>query len=164
MAPEYGATCGFFPVDAESLGYLRLTGRPEEHIKLVEKYLQENNMFFTPENEEPVYTDVVEINLSDIEANLSGPKRPQDLIPLSKMQTAFQDAVTAPVGNQGFGLKDTEIKKEAVVKFDNGDEATMKTGAVAIAAITSCTNTSNPYVMLGAGLVAKKQLKRLNGT
>jgi aconitate hydratase len=148
MAPEYGATCGFFPVDAESLGYLRLTGRPEEHIKLVEKYLQENNMFFTPENEEPVYTDVVEINLSDIEANLSGPKRPQDLIPLSKMQTAFQDAVTAPVGNQGFGLKDTEIKKEAVVKFDNGDEATMKTGAVAIAAITSCTNTSNPYVML----------------
>ncbi|WP_342541340.1 aconitate hydratase AcnA [Heyndrickxia sp. FSL K6-6286] len=160
MAPEYGATCGFFPVDAESLGYLRLTGRPEEHIKLVEKYLQENNMFFTPENEEPVYTDVVEINLSDIEANLSGPKRPQDLIPLSKMQTAFQDAVTAPVGNQGFGLKDTEIKKEAVVKFDNGDEATMKTGAVAIAAITSCTNTSNPYVMLGAGLVAKKAVEK----
>ena len=160
MAPEYGATCGFFPVDAESLGYLRLTGRPEEHIKLVEKYLQENNMFFTPENEEPVYTDVVEINLSDIEANLSGPKRPQDLIPLSKMQTAFQDAVTAPVGNQGFGLKDKEIKKEAVVKFDNGDEATMKTGAVAIAAITSCTNTSNPYVMLGAGLVAKKAVEK----
>ncbi|KQL53989.1 aconitate hydratase [Heyndrickxia shackletonii] len=160
MAPEYGATCGFFPVDAESLEYLRLTGRPEEHVKLVEKYLQENNMFFTPENEEPVYTDVVEINLSEIEANLSGPKRPQDLIPLSKMQKAFQDALTAPVGNQGFGLKDSEINKEAVVKFDNGDEATMKTGAVAIAAITSCTNTSNPYVMLGAGLVAKKAVEK----
>lgn len=160
MAPEYGATCGFFPVDAESLEYLRLTGRPEEHVKLVEKYLQENNMFFTPENEEPVYTDIVEINLSEIEANLSGPKRPQDLIPLSKMQKAFQDALTAPVGNQGFGLKDSEIKKEAVVKFDNGDEATMKTGAVAIAAITSCTNTSNPYVMLGAGLVAKKAVEK----
>jgi len=160
MAPEYGATCGFFPVDAESLEYLRLTGRPEEHVKLVEKYLQENNMFFTPENEEPVYTDIVEINLSEIEANLSGPKRPQDLIPLSKMQKAFQDALTAPVGNQGFGLKDSEINKEAVVKFDNGDEATMKTGAVAIAAITSCTNTSNPYVMLGAGLVAKKAVEK----
>ncbi|MGE8205810.1 aconitate hydratase AcnA [Heyndrickxia sp. NPDC080065] len=160
MAPEYGATCGFFPVDAESIEYLRLTGRPEEQIKLVEKYLQENNMFFTPENEEPVYTDVVEINLSEIEANLSGPKRPQDLIPLSKMQKAFQEALTAPVGNQGFGLTDKEINKEAVVKFDNGDEATMKTGAVAIAAITSCTNTSNPYVMLGAGLVAKKAVEK----
>ncbi|KYD08579.1 aconitate hydratase AcnA [Heyndrickxia sporothermodurans] len=160
MAPEYGATCGFFPVDAESLAYLRLTGRPEEHIKLVEKYLQENNMFFTPENEEPVYTDVVEINLSEIEANLSGPKRPQDLIPLSKMQKAFQDALTAPVGNQGFGLKESEIDKEAVVTFTNGDQSTMKTGAVAIAAITSCTNTSNPYVMLGAGLVAKKAVEK----
>jgi aconitate hydratase len=160
MAPEYGATCGFFPVDAESIAYLRLTGRPAEHIKLVEKYLQENDMFFTPENEEPVYTDVVEINLSEIEPNLSGPKRPQDLLPLSKMQKAFQEALTAPVGNQGFGLKDTEINKEAVVKFDNGDEATMKTGAVAIAAITSCTNTSNPYVMLGAGLVAKKAVEK----
>ncbi|MGE6260483.1 aconitate hydratase AcnA [Heyndrickxia sporothermodurans] len=160
MAPEYGATCGFFPVDAESIEYLRLTGRPEEQIKLVEKYLQENNMFFTPENEEPVYTDVVEINLSEIEANLSGPKRPQDLIPLSKMQKAFQEALTAPVGNQGFGLTDKEINKEAVVKFDNGDESTMKTGAVAIAAITSCTNTSNPYVMLGAGLVAKKAVEK----
>ncbi|QQZ11259.1 aconitate hydratase AcnA [Heyndrickxia vini] len=160
MAPEYGATCGFFPVDAESLAYLRLTGRPEEHIKLVEKYLQENNMFFTPENEEPVYTDVVEINLSEIEANLSGPKRPQDLIPLSKMQKAFQDALTAPVGNQGFGLKESEIEKEAVVTFTNGDQSTMKTGAVAIAAITSCTNTSNPYVMLGAGLVAKKAVEK----
>lgn len=160
MAPEYGATCGFFPVDAESLEYLRLTGRPEEQVKLVEKYLQENNMFFTPENEEPVYTDVVEINLSEIEANLSGPKRPQDLIPLSKMQKAFQEALTAPVGNQGFGLTDKEINKEAVVKFDNGDEATMRTGAVAIAAITSCTNTSNPYVMLGAGLVAKKAVEK----
>lgn len=160
MAPEYGATCGFFPVDAESLSYLRLTGRPEEQIKLVEKYLQENDMFFTPENEEPVYTDVVEINLSEIEANLSGPKRPQDLIPLSKMQNAFQEALTAPVGNQGFGLKDEEINKEAVVKFNNGDESRMKTGAVAIAAITSCTNTSNPYVMLGAGLVAKKAVEK----
>ncbi|RLQ96169.1 aconitate hydratase AcnA [Falsibacillus albus] len=156
MAPEYGATCGFFPVDAESLDYLRLTGRDETHIRMVEQYLKENNMFFTPDKEDPTYTDVVEINLSEIEANLSGPKRPQDLIPLSSMKDSFHKAVTAPAGNQGFGLDESEFNKEAKVSFTNGDETTMKTGAVAIAAITSCTNTSNPYVMLGAGLVAKK--------
>jgi aconitate hydratase len=160
MAPEYGATCGFFPVDHEALSYLKLTGRTEEHIQLVEKYLKENDMFFTVDNDEPVYTDVVEINLSDIEANLSGPKRPQDLIPLSAMQKAFQEAITAPVGNQGFGLNAKEINKEATVEFKNGDSTTMKTGAVAIAAITSCTNTSNPYVMLGAGLIAKKAVEK----
>ncbi|MBO8176918.1 MAG: aconitate hydratase AcnA [Bacillus sp. (in: Bacteria)] len=160
MAPEYGATCGFFPVDNESLDYLRLTGRPEEHVRLVEKYLKENDMFFTPDNEEPIYTDVVEINLSEIEPNLSGPKRPQDLIPLSQMKKAFHDAISAPVGNQGFGLDKSELDKEVVVKFNDGDEVKMKTGAVAIAAITSCTNTSNPYVMLGAGLVAKKAVEK----
>lgn len=160
MAPEYGATCGFFPVDEESLDYLRLTGREEEHVQLVEKYLKENNMFFTPENEEPVYTDVVEINLSEIEANLSGPKRPQDLIPLSNMQKAFQEAVSAPAGNQGFGLEKSELDREVTFQLSNGESVTMKTGAVAIAAITSCTNTSNPYVMLGAGLVAKKAVEK----
>jgi len=160
MAPEYGATCGFFPVDEESLDYLRLTGREEEHVQLVEKYLKENNMFFTPENEEPVYTDVVEINLSEIEANLSGPKRPQDLIPLSNMQKAFQEAVSAPAGNQGFGLEKSELDREVSFQLSNGESVTMKTGAVAIAAITSCTNTSNPYVMLGAGLVAKKAVEK----
>ncbi|MBE3569560.1 MAG: aconitate hydratase AcnA [Bacillales bacterium] len=159
MAPEYGATCGFFPVDDESLSYLRLTGREEEHIQIVEKYLKENDMFFNPK-EDPIYTDVVEINLSEIESNLSGPKRPQDLIPLSKMQSSFRQAVTAPQGTQGFGLTEKEFDKEAVVKFENGEEVTMKTGAVAIAAITSCTNTSNPYVLIGAGLVAKKAVEK----
>lgn len=159
MAPEYGATCGFFPVDDVSLSYLRLTGREEEHVQIVEKYLKENDMFFNPK-EDPIYTDVVEINLSEIESNLSGPKRPQDLIPLSKMQSSFRQAVTAPQGTQGFGLTEKEFDKEAVVKFENGEEVTMKTGAVAIAAITSCTNTSNPYVLIGAGLVAKKPLKK----
>jgi len=160
MAPEYGATCGFFPVDEESLDYLRLTGRPEEHVQLVEKYLKENDMFFTPDKEDPIYTDVVEINLSEIEANLSGPKRPQDLIPLSKMQKAFQEAVSAPAGNQGFGLDAKELDREVTFQLSNGESVTMKTGAVAIAAITSCTNTSNPYVMLGAGLVAKKAVEK----
>ncbi|MGP7819463.1 aconitate hydratase AcnA [Niallia sp. 01092] len=158
MAPEYGATCGFFPVDEESLTYMRLTGRSEEQIKVVEAYCKENGLFFNPALE-PVYSDVVEINLSAIEANLSGPKRPQDLIPLSKMQQSFVDSVTAPEGNQGFGLKKEEFDKKVVVDFTNGDKTTMKTGSVAIAAITSCTNTSNPYVLVGAGLVAKKAVE-----
>ncbi|TCJ03550.1 aconitate hydratase AcnA [Cytobacillus praedii] len=158
MAPEYGATCGFFPVDDEALEYMRLTGRSEEQIKVVETYSKENGLFFDPALE-PVYTNVVEINLSEIEANLSGPKRPQDLIPLSAMKKEFNAALTAPQGNQGFGLDEKEIDKEVTVKFNNGDTTQMKTGAVAIAAITSCTNTSNPYVLVGAGLVAKKAVE-----
>jgi aconitate hydratase len=158
MAPEYGATCGFFPVDDESLAYLRLTGRPEEQIKVVEAYCKANGLFFDPALE-PVYTNVVEINLAEIEANLSGPKRPQDLIPLSQMKKEFNKAITAPQGNQGFGLDEKEINKEVTVKFENGDTTTMKTGAIGIAAITSCTNTSNPYVLVGAGLVAKKAVE-----
>lgn len=158
MAPEYGATCGFFPVDDESLEYLRLTGRSEEHVKVVEEYCKANGLFFNP-NEDPIYTDVIELNLAEIEANLSGPKRPQDLIPLSKMKEEFNKAITAPQGNQGFGLDASEINKETTVQFKDGDTVTMKTGAVAIAAITSCTNTSNPYVLVGAGLVAKKAVE-----
>ncbi|WP_318502622.1 aconitate hydratase AcnA [Bacillus sp. T3] len=158
MAPEYGATCGFFPIDGESLAYLRLTGRDEEAVKVVEKYCQENGLFLDP-SDEPVYTKVIEIDLTAIEANLSGPKRPQDLIPLSQMKETFVNAVSAPQGNQGFGLTEAELDREITVKFDNGDEAVMKTGAIAIAAITSCTNTSNPYVLVGAGLVAKKAVE-----
>ena len=158
MAPEYGATCGFFAIDNESLNYLRLTGRDEEQIEVVEQYCKENGLFFNP-NEEPVYTNVVEIDLSVIEPNLSGPKRPQDLIPLSQMKESFNTAVTAPQGNQGFGFNEKELNKEVTVAFHNGDQTVMKTGAVAIAAITSCTNTSNPYVLVGAGLVAKKAVE-----
>ncbi|TCT26654.1 aconitase [Melghiribacillus thermohalophilus] len=160
MAPEYGATCGFFPVDEESLEYMRLTGRSEEHIQLVEKYCKENNLFYSPDQKDPEFTEVVEINLSELEPNLSGPKRPQDLIPLSKMKEEFNKALTAPAGNQGFGLDESEKDKEAVVEFESGEKAIMKTGAIAIAAITSCTNTSNPHVMLGAGLVAKKAVEK----
>lgn len=159
MAPEYGATCGFFPVDAESLDYLRLTGRDEGHIKMVEEYLKKNEMFFTPEKEEPTYTDVVEIDLSAVEANLSGPKRPQDLIPLSDMKETFHKSITAKEGVQGFGLDASEINKTAKYTTEDGKDVTMPTGAIGIAAITSCTNTSNPYVMLGAGLVAKKAVE-----
>ncbi len=160
MAPEYGATCGFFPVDEETLDYLRLTGRSEEQIKLVEDYCKVNGLFYTPDAEDPIFTDIVEIDLSTLEPSLSGPKRPQDLIPLSQMKKAFNDALVAPQGNHGFGLSEDEINKEASVKFADGREAVMKTGAVAIAAITSCTNTSNPSVMLGAGLLAKKAVEK----
>lgn len=160
MAPEYGATCGFFPVDEESLEYLRLTGRSEEQIKVVEQYCKENDLFYTADQPDPHFTDLVEINLSELEPNLSGPKRPQDLIPLSKMQESFNHALTAPEGNQGFGLTEKEKEKEVTIEHPNGKKSTMKTGAVAIAAITSCTNTSNPHVMLGAGLVAKKAVEK----
>lgn len=160
MAPEYGATMGFFPVDNETLNYLRLTGRPEEHVQLVEKYLKENDMFFTVDKEEPIYTEIIELDLSEVEANLSGPKRPQDLIPLSQMKTSFRNALVAPAGNQGFGLTAEEIDKEVKVTLEDGEEVTLKTGDVVIAAITSCTNTSNPYVMIGAGLLAKKAVEK----
>ena len=160
MAPEYGATCGFFPVDEEALDYLRLTGRSEEHVQLVKEYLQRNDLFYTSEVEDPEYTEVVEINLSEVEPSLSGPKRPQDLIVLSEMKESFNKALTAPAGNHGFGLSEDEINKEVVVKLSDGKEVTMKTGALVIAAITSCTNTSNPYVMLGSGLLAKNAVER----
>ncbi|SDB89769.1 aconitase [Pelagirhabdus alkalitolerans] len=160
MAPEYGATCGFFPVDDEALNYLRLTGRDEEQIELVERYCKENNLWYDSETPDPEYTDLVEINLSELEPSLSGPKRPQDLITLSDMQSSFNKAVTAPAGNHGFGLDESEFEKEATVKHANGKKSTMKTGSLAIAAITSCTNTSNPYVMLGSGLLARNAVKK----
>ncbi|PEK04868.1 aconitate hydratase AcnA [Bacillus wiedmannii] len=159
MAPEYGATCGFFPIDDISLEYLRLTGRDEEQIRIVEEYCKANGLFYTADSKDPIYTDLVEIDLNTIESNLSGPKRPQDLIPLSDMKDAFHKAVVAPVGTQGLGFNEQEFDKEVKVKLED-KEVTMKTGAIAIAAITSCTNTSNPYVLIGAGLVAKKAIEK----
>ena len=160
MAPEYGATCGFFPVDEEAINYLRLTGRSEDQIALVEKYCKENNLWYSPELPDPEFTELVEINLSELEPSLSGPKRPQDLILLSDMKKSFNEAITAPAGNHGFGLDESEFEKEVEVDHGNGKKSVMRTGAVAIAAITSCTNTSNPYVMLGAGLLAKKAVEK----
>ncbi|HAB33681.1 MAG TPA: aconitate hydratase AcnA [Exiguobacterium sp.] len=158
MAPEYGATCGFFPVDTETLTYLRLTGRDEALIEKVENYSKANGLFYTPQNEDPTFTKTVELDLSTIVPALAGPKRPQDRIDLTDVHTSFKKALTAPQGNAGFGLAEEEANKVAVVQFE--DEAVeMRTGDVAIAAITSCTNTSNPYVMIGAGLVAKKAIE-----
>lgn len=160
MAPEYGATCGFFPVDNEALNYLRLTGRDEDQIKVVEEYCKVNGLFLTAESTDPTYTDVVEIDLSVIEGNLSGPKRPQDLIPLSMMKKSFKEALSAPAGNHGFGLDAADMSKEITISLPNKSDVKMKTGAIAIAAITSCTNTSNPYVLVGAGLLAKNAVEK----
>ena len=159
MAPEYGATCGFFPVDTETLNYMRTTGRSEELIDLVEAYSKANDLFYTPDQADPAFTKVLTLDLSKVEPSLAGPKRPQDRINLSDVQTSFVDSLSAPNGNSGFGLDRSELEKSATVNYTDG-AVDMRTGDVAIAAITSCTNTSNPYVMVGAGLVAKKAVER----
>ncbi len=158
MAPEYGATCGFFPVDDEVLHYLRLTGREEAQVLLVEAYCKANQLFYT--GSEIDFTDMVDIDLAMIEPNLAGPKRPQDLIPLSAMKATYQAALKAPVSNQSFGLTDEEVNRTVDITLPGNQKTTMKAGSIAIAAITSCTNTSNPYVMLSAGLLAKKAVEK----
>lgn len=158
MAPEYGATCGFFPVDEETLRYMHLTGRSDEQVALTQAYLKHNHMFYDSTNF-PTYTKIIEIDLSEVQTNLSGPKRPQDLIPLTEMKETFAKTITDTEGNQGFGLEENEFAKKAVVTYSDGEEE-LHTGDVAIAAITSCTNTSNPYVMLAAGLLAKKAVEK----
>ena len=160
MAPEYGATCGFFPVDEVTLDYLRLTGKSEEQILLVKTYLEKNLMFYTKDLKRPKYSKLLTVDLSTIVPSLSGPKRPQDLIPLTKMKEEFNQSVVAPMGNQGHGLTTEEFNKEVEVTLSDGRKSTLKTGSIAIAAITSCTNTSNPYVMLGAGILAKKAIEK----
>ncbi len=159
MAPEYGATMGFFPVDEETLRYLRLTGRPESVVERVEAYTKAQGLFRTPDTPDPEYTDTLELDLGTVEPSLAGPKRPQDRIPLSQMKDAFHKALQAPVRERGFALSPERMQAKSVVGT-NGSSAEMGHGAVVIAAITSCTNTSNPSVMLGAGLVAKKAAER----
>lgn len=157
MAPEYGATVGFFPVDNETLNFLRNTGREEEQIALVEAYYKAQGMFRSNETPDPVFSDVVELDLSSIVPSLAGPKRPQDRVELTSMKEAFNDILRTPIDKGGYGLSDEKIDEVVDVKHKDGQLSKMSTGAVVIAAITSCTNTSNPSVMLGAGLVAKKK-------
>ena len=149
MAPEYGATCGIFPVDDETLNYLRLTGRPEEQVALVEAYAKEQGLFRTADTVDAEYTSTVELDMCTIEASIAGPKRPQDRVPLKQSKTMFNDALKA--------LKaERSLESKSVTTTINGEDVTLDDGAVVIASITSCTNTSNPAVMLGAGLVAQK--------
>ncbi len=150
MAPEYGATCGFFPVDEQTLTYMRLTGRDENHVKNVEAYYKAQGLFHTADSADPEFTDTLELDLADVEPALAGPKRPQDRVDLSAMQKHFTESLTAKVGFQGHGVTDTAAKAQV-----KGKDYALDHGKVVIAAITSCTNTSNPAVMLAAGLVAR---------
>ncbi len=159
MAPEYGATIGFFPVDAETLRYLRLTGRSEEQVQLVETYCKAQGLFRSADTPDPDFTSTLSLDLSAIVPSLAGPKRPQDRVPLSEMKQTFQAALTAPVKERGYELTPEVVERKGLMGT-NGSMVEIKHGAVVIAAITSCTNTSNPSVMVGAGLVAKKAVER----
>jgi aconitate hydratase len=159
MSPEYGATMGFFPVDSETLHYMRMTGRTDEEVDRVERYSKEQGLFRTDDSPSPEFSETLELDLNTVESNLAGPKRPQDRVPLTAMKQSFVKALTAPVKDRGFALKPEEVSRSATIAF-NGTRASITHGAVVIAAITSCTNTSNPSVMLAAGLLAKKAAER----
>ena len=158
MAPEYGATIGFFPIDVESLNYMRRTGRTTDEVDLVERYSKQQGLFRTGQTDIPEYTKTVQLDLSQVEPCLAGPKRPQDRVSLSQLKASFRHSLQAPVSERGFELPDSEIKRTAVVS--NGQTSSIGHGAVVIAAITSCTNTSNPSVMLAAGLLAEKAVQK----
>ena len=151
MAPEYGATCGFFPIDDETLRFMKATARKAARIALVEKYAKAQGMFHTRKSEEPIFTDTLHLDLNDVEPSMAGPRRPQDRVALSQVGEQFASALM-----DVFKKEDEAMKR---VKIE-GTELTIGHGDVVIAAITSCTNTSNPYVMLGAGLLAKKAVER----
>ena len=155
MAPEYGATCGFFPVDERTMEYLRLTGRDEQALQGVESFAKAQGLWYNSEDAEKSYTAVLELDLSTVEPALAGPKRPQDRVDLKNMKSHFAHSLTHEVGHQGHGLEPSDLNRGAIVERD-GEMYDLNHGDVVIAAITSCTNTSNPDVMLAAGLVARK--------
>ncbi|EOA29802.1 hypothetical protein CARUB_v10012896mg [Capsella rubella] len=157
MSPEYGATMGFFPVDHVTLQYLKLTGRTDETVDMIEAYLRANNMFvdYNEPQQDRVYSSYLELNLDNVEPCISGPKRPHDRVTLKDMKADWHSCLDSKVGFKGFAIPKEAHEKVAKFSF-NGEPAEIKHGSVVIAAITSCTNTSNPSVMLGAGLVAKK--------
>lgn len=159
MAPEYGATMGFFPIDEKSLEYLRLTGRDESKISLIKDYLSEQGLFGIPEKGAISYTKTIDLNLSEIVPAVAGPKRPQDLIAVTDLKDKFKTLIESPVADGGFNLASSTIDTEYSFEYNDSDKnlsSSLKHGQVLIAAITSCTNTSNPSVMIAAGLVAKK--------
>jgi aconitate hydratase len=147
MAPEYGATMGFFPVDAETLAYLRFTSRAEDQVRLVEAYTKDQGLFRTDQTPDPIFSDRLELDLAKVVPTMAGPKRPQDSVPLTQAKTSFEKSLA------GAAPKHVKVK-------NNGDNFDLADGSVVIAAITSCTNTSNPSLMLGAGLLAKKAVER----
>jgi aconitate hydratase len=146
MAPEYGATMGFFPVDSETLAYLRFTARDEQRVRLVEAYAKEQGLFRTDQTPDPIFSDRLELDLASVVPTMAGPKRPQDSVPLTQAKASFE--------------KTLDAQPKHVSVQNNGDKFDLADGSVVIAAITSCTNTSNPSLMLGAGLLAKKAVER----
>ena len=167
MAPEYGATCGIFPVDAETLRYLRFSGRSEEQVALVEAYCKEQGMFHTAETPDAAYSDMLELDLATVEPSLAGPRRPQDRVPLTRAAKSFADALPSLIkpGKRAGSVATWEGEGGHPYGGANGEGdgdlgSHLKHGSVVIAAITSCTNTSNPSVMVAAGLLAKKAVER----
>ena len=166
MAPEYGATCGMFPIDGETLEYLRLTSRDEEQIALVEAYAKAQGMFREPDSPDTAYSDTLELDLSDVEPSLAGPRRPQDRVPLKQAKESFESALAGLLSERkaasarSGGAVVVETAPAAVKVAHAGETYELRHGSVVIAAITSCTNTSNPTVMVAAGLVAKKAVER----
>jgi aconitate hydratase len=159
MSPEYGATMGFFPIDNEALDYMRRTNRSEEQVQLVERYCKEQGLFHTPDTPAPECLDVLELDLSSITPSVAGPKRPQDRITVPELPYEFNESLTREAGPLGFGLDEDTLDSTGV--YDDGEhQLDLTHGDTVIAAITSCTNTSNPSVMLGAGLIAKKAVEK----
>lgn len=159
MCPEYGATVGYFPVDSNTLSYLKQTNRSDEKVELVLKYLSTVGMLrnYNDPSQDPVFSEVVTLDLSTVVSSVSGPKRPHDRVSVADMKTDFLQCLTNKVGFKGFGLRESKLNS-APFSFE-GNEYVLRHGSVIIAAITSCTNTSNPSVMLGAGLLAKKAVE-----
>ena len=159
MAPEYGATMGFFPIDGNTLDYMKRTGRTDEEVAIVEAYTKEQGLFRLDSAPTPTFTRTLGLDMSTVQPSLAGPKRPQDRILLKEMKKSFNDSLTAPVGHSGFGLESGDLDRVAKVE-NNGHSNEITHGAVVIAAITSCTNTSNPSVMIAAGLLAKRAAEK----
>ncbi|MEC9458060.1 MAG: aconitate hydratase AcnA [Candidatus Thermoplasmatota archaeon] len=152
MAPEYGATCGFFPVDETTLDYMRLSGRDTDHVENVKRYLNAQGLFYTESTPTPKFTSNLKLDLGTVEPSLSGPKRPQDRVALSRMKKHWRESLNSPVGHQGHGISPSRSNDSSQIE---GRDSVLSHGDVVIAAITSCTNTSNPSVMIAAGLLAR---------
>jgi aconitate hydratase len=159
MSPEFGATLSFWPVDEESLKYLAGTGRDPRDIDIIERYLKQQGLFYSDDTIQPEFTKVLELDLNTVEPSVAGPKRPQDRMTLSRVQSGFRSSLTAKTAQQGFDLPASEQEKSVPLRVKNS-KTTLRHGSVVIAAITSCTNTSNPKVMLAAGLLAKRAVEK----
>lgn len=157
MGPEYGATIGYFPMDDVTVDFLRNTGRPESQVAYIDRYIRENSMFRSDQDDPKYSGDIMELDLASVEPCMSGPKRPHDKVTVSAMPKDFRDSLTAPVGFKGFDLPNPA---ETKTFEQNGEKITLENGSVVIAAITSCTNTSNPAVMMGAGLLARNAVQK----